>query len=57
MNSYGHPQHPEVAMLEELHSLWDRVLGGERARPRRGMSALMIAGVVMVLAGVAASLL
>jgi hypothetical protein len=32
MNNYGQPDHPEVAMLEELHTLWGRMFGGEGRR-------------------------
>jgi hypothetical protein len=55
MNSYGHPQHPEVAMLEELHRLWGRVFGAANA-PRRGVKAWAVVGMV-VLAAIVANVL
>ena len=45
MNSYGHPQGPEVAMLAELHALWGRVFGGAAAS--RPVRALLIAAVLV----------
>lgn len=50
MNSYGHPNGPEVAMLDELHVLWRRTFGGQPAR-RPGRAPLR--RVVLALAGVA----
>lgn len=46
MNSYGHPQGPEVAMLAELHALWGHVFGGGQAR--RAVRVLALAAVVVV---------
>jgi hypothetical protein len=57
MNSYGHPQHPEVAMLEELHILWGRVFGGEAAPGPGRARVWLLAGVMVVLVGIATSML
>ncbi len=44
MNSYGQPSGPEIAMLDEMHRLWDRTFGqpAEAAPPRTGRPVLFI---------------
>lgn len=50
MNSYGHTNGPEIAMLDELHTLWGRTFGGASSKPGRAP----LGRVVLALAGVAA---
>ncbi len=59
MNSYGQPSGPEIAMLDEMHRLWDRTFGqpDESAQPRTGAPLKLILLAAIVTAGIGLGLL